>query len=180
MGIIKAIKEEDMAGTSVITDVSGATTVDAKIIALMDELEAVSAITEDVTQLQVIANDKFMQSLIRANAVWGRITGCTKMCDAGQNSVKSYGGLYDIELSNGVRVNFVSDAALTHFYPNESVAIIAPVGYAAFYTHQNEMRDMKVVAKNGLIKWNPIQKNYALVACETCYAIQFYLANVFV
>ena len=69
---------------------------------------------------------------------------------------------------------------MTHFYRNESVAIVAPVGYAAFYTHQNEMKDMQVAKKNGLFKWNEIAKDYNKVECETCYSVAFRLANVFV
>ena len=180
MGIIKYIKDVDASGTSIITDLSGATTVDAKIIALMDELESVSSIKEDLNTIQVITNDVFMKNLVRANAAWGRITGYVRVEPSSKNTVKSYGGLYDIELSNGVRVNFVSDAALTHFYRNESVAIVAPVGYASFYTHQHEMKDMQVVRKNGLFKWNEIQKDYGKVECETCYSVAFRLANVFV
>lgn len=180
MGILKYIKDVDTAGTSIITDLSGATSIDQKILALMDELESVTSITEDITKLQVITNDIFMKNLRKANAAWGRITGCMKICDAGQNSVKSYGSLYDIELSNGVMVSFVSDAFLTHHYYENSVAIVAPVGYTAFYTHQNEIKDMNVAKKNGLFQWHEIQKDYALVVCETCYSVSFRLANVFV
>lgn len=180
MGIINEIQKAHDAGANIVRDLGGSPNVDVKLMALIEELEKIPLINANVTTIDVVATDTFMRKLIMSNAAWSRLTGCTQSCNMNSAGVKSFGSVYDIELpGSGVMVKFHSDAALSNQYRGQSLAIIIPQGWAAFYSKANEIKDGRVVARNEVFKMRELPTT-ADIVCETCYAIVGEIAFAFV
>jgi len=177
MGILSEINRVNQSGKTIITDLSGTKNVDLKIMAMIEELEKITLCRDDITAITVVANDKFFKSLILANSAWSRLTGCYKVCDAEANgTTKSFGGAYDIVLPwSQARVTFYSDAALSNYYKNESIAIAMPEGFFAAYSRPNKIVDMRIAQRNEIFEWREIPKGRE-IACDTCYQVHGFIA----
>lgn len=136
LGVLTGIFRQAQLGKTVIHDLSGKTTDQAKVKALLNifmESQAAQIDGGDST-LVVVGNHKFYNAISQLNPAWNSLMGCIPVCD------KSADVAFEVKVINTIfgRVEMFADFFLQYYYPNKSFAVVLPKGLMALHMRENE------------------------------------------
>lgn len=184
MGLLTGIFRQAQLGKTVIHDLSGKTTDQAKVKALLNifmEAQACQIDGADST-LVVVGNHKFYNAVSQLNPAWNSLMGCIPVCD------KSLDVAFEVKVINTIfgRVEMFADFFLQYYYPNKSFAVVMPKGLMALHMRENEAVTLNGAGGVALEKVQPGFKVVDLaprmvgkVGCGTCIEVYTQHAHIF-